>query len=160
VSAARSPFPRKIEDDKRLVWGRGLGGRFLQVIFVLDEDETVYVIHARPLDDQEKRRYRRLHKMKRKPYWEMTADELAEATKQFDEPMVADRSRPLSKSERAQWNRLKRKRGRPKIGKGIKRISVSIEQSLLKRVTAAAKKRRISRSKLFALALQQLCSNR
>jgi hypothetical protein len=92
--------------------------------------------------------------MKTKPYWEMTTKELAEATKQFDESMVVDRSRPLTEDERAQWKRIKKKRGRPKIGNGFKRISVSIERALLERVTAAAKKRRISRSKLFALALQ------
>jgi uncharacterized DUF497 family protein len=62
VRAARSPFPRKIEEDKWLVWGRGQGGRFLQVIFVLNEDRTAYVIHARPLDDREKRRFRRRQK--------------------------------------------------------------------------------------------------
>ena len=62
ISAARSPFPRKIQDDKWLVWGKGRRGRFLQAIFVLDEDETIYVIHARPLTDQEKRRYRRRKK--------------------------------------------------------------------------------------------------
>jgi uncharacterized protein len=60
VRRARSPFPRIIEDDKRLVWGRGSGGRFLQVVFVLDEDDTVYVIHARPLTDKEKHRYKRI----------------------------------------------------------------------------------------------------
>lgn len=59
VSLAKRPFPRKIEDDKWLVWGRGNGGRPVQVIFVLDEDETIYVIHARPLTDGEKRRFRR-----------------------------------------------------------------------------------------------------
>jgi uncharacterized DUF497 family protein len=59
VRGARNPFPRRIEEDKWLVWGRGRGGRFLQVIFVLDPDETVYVVHARPLIGQEKRRFRR-----------------------------------------------------------------------------------------------------
>jgi uncharacterized DUF497 family protein len=59
VRGARKPFPRKIEDDKWLVWGRGQGGRFLQVIFVVDPEETIYVIHARPLNKQEKRRLRR-----------------------------------------------------------------------------------------------------
>ena len=49
VKRARTPFPRMIEDDKRLVWGRGRGGRLLQVIFVLDDDATVFIIHARPL---------------------------------------------------------------------------------------------------------------
>ena len=57
VVAAASPLRR--EDDKWLVFGRGKGGRFLQVVFVLDEDDTVYVIHARPLTKREKRRLRR-----------------------------------------------------------------------------------------------------
>ena len=59
VRGARKPFPRKIEDEKWLAWGRGQGGRFLQVIFVVDPEETVYVIHAQPLNEQEKRRLRR-----------------------------------------------------------------------------------------------------
>ena len=80
--------------------------------------------------------------MKQKPDWEMTTKELAEATKQFDECFVIDHSRPLTAAERAQWNRLRRKRGRPKVGRGFKRISVSMEQGLLKRVTALAKKRK------------------
>ena len=60
VRKARSPFPRKIEEDKWLVWGRGHGGCYLQVIFVTDDDQTVYIIHARPLTDLEKRRLRRI----------------------------------------------------------------------------------------------------
>jgi uncharacterized DUF497 family protein len=46
-------------DGKYLVQGRGSGGRWLQVIYVLDDDGTVFVIHARPLLDREKRRHRR-----------------------------------------------------------------------------------------------------
>jgi uncharacterized DUF497 family protein len=60
VATCRSPFPRLIEDEKRLVWGRGLGGRLLQVVFIVDGDGTIFVIHARPLTDHEKRRYRRI----------------------------------------------------------------------------------------------------
>jgi uncharacterized DUF497 family protein len=59
IHAAGRPYPRKIEEDKWLTWGQGRGGRFLQVIFVTDENDTIYVIHARPLTDQEKRRLRR-----------------------------------------------------------------------------------------------------
>lgn len=59
VRFAKNPFPRKIEEDKWLVWGRGTGGRFLQVIYVMDQDRTVYIIHARSLDRREKRRFRR-----------------------------------------------------------------------------------------------------
>ena len=49
----------KIDGDKWLVWGRGWGGRLLQVIFVVDPADTIYVIHARPLTEQENRRLRR-----------------------------------------------------------------------------------------------------
>ena len=62
VSSARAPWPKAREDDKWLVWGPGRGGRLLQVVFVLDQDDAVYVIHARPLTDREKRRYRRSHR--------------------------------------------------------------------------------------------------
>lgn len=62
VRGARSPYPLHREDDKWLVWGTAapeLGARLLQVIFVLDEDDSIYVIHARPLTDREKHRFRR-----------------------------------------------------------------------------------------------------
>ena len=58
VRGARRPYPLHRQDDKWLVWGPGRGGRLLQVVFVLDEDDTVYVIHARPLTNREKRRRR------------------------------------------------------------------------------------------------------
>ena len=59
VENAASPYPLHREDDKWLVWGRGRGGRLLQVVFVIDDDDSVYVIHARPLTDREKRSFRR-----------------------------------------------------------------------------------------------------
>ena len=62
IENARRPFPLAREDDKWLVWGRGRGGRWLQVVFVIDEDDMVYVIHARPLTENEKRRLRRRSK--------------------------------------------------------------------------------------------------
>ncbi len=59
VRHAKRPYPLYREDDKWLVWGRGHGGRLLQVIFVIDDEGSLFVIHARPLTDKEKRRYRR-----------------------------------------------------------------------------------------------------
>ena len=93
--------------------------------------------------------------MKSKPYWEMTDDELAEATKEFDAPFVVDKSRPLTPSERKRWRNLKKKRGRPKVGRGFKRISVSIERGLLGRVNVLARRRHVNRSRLFALVLEE-----
>lgn len=95
----------------------------------------------------------------KKKYWEMTSNELEAATKQFDEPLVIDRSRPLTAAEREQWKRVKR-RGAAKAGQERQRISVTIEKGLLKRATALAKKRRVSRSKLFAIALEQALAAR
>ena len=62
VAGARQPYPRYHGDGKWLVWGPGRGGRLLQVVFVLDEDDTVYVIHARPLTRREKARLTRKRK--------------------------------------------------------------------------------------------------
>lgn len=59
VVTASRPYPLWQAEDKWLVWGPGAGGRLLQVVYVLDEDDQVYVIHARPLTDKEKQRHRR-----------------------------------------------------------------------------------------------------
>ena len=59
IRGARRPYPRRIEEDKWLVWGTRRGGRLIQAIFVMDEDDAAYVIHARTLTEQEKRRHRR-----------------------------------------------------------------------------------------------------
>ena len=40
VSGASEPFPLYRGDGKWLVWGRGRGRRYLQVVFVLDEDDS------------------------------------------------------------------------------------------------------------------------
>ena len=53
----------------------------------------------------------------KKPYWEMTAGELAKATEQFNEPFVVDKSRPLTEAEQDQWKRVRQKKGRPKVGR-------------------------------------------
>jgi len=47
------------EGDKYRAVGRGDGGRWLQVVFALTEDDEVFVIHARPLTDAEKHQERR-----------------------------------------------------------------------------------------------------
>lgn len=62
IRHARAPFPEERGDDKWRVWGQSADGRFLQVVFVLDPDETIFVIHARPLTDKEKKRLRRRKK--------------------------------------------------------------------------------------------------
>ena len=55
------------------------------------------------------------------------------------------RSRPLNARERKQWRRFQAKAGRPKIGKGAKTISLTVERGLLKQADAFAKKHGITR---------------
>lgn len=59
VNHARPPFPMKVDDEKRLVWGQTGAGRYLQVVYLIDLDDTIFVIHGRPLTDREKKRVRR-----------------------------------------------------------------------------------------------------
>jgi hypothetical protein len=59
-----------------------------------------------------------------KPFTQMSAAELAEATKQYD-AMVFDKTRPLSPKERKLWEHAKRVRGRPRVGRGARKISIS-----------------------------------
>ena len=66
VERASAPFPRKIDDEKELVWGPGRGGRLLQVIYVYSPGEVIYIIHARPLSAVEVRQYRRTRRRRGK----------------------------------------------------------------------------------------------
>jgi uncharacterized DUF497 family protein len=59
VRRTRPPYPLASADEKFLVWGPTAEGKFLQVVFVVDEEDSVFIIHARPLTDKEKKRYRR-----------------------------------------------------------------------------------------------------
>ena len=59
VRNAKRPFPMDEGRGKWTVWGQTENGDYLQVVFVLDPDETIYIIHSRPLTDKEKRNLRR-----------------------------------------------------------------------------------------------------
>ncbi len=80
--------------------------------------------------------------------------ELQEATRQFDEEMVVDRSQPLNARERRLWEKARRKPGRPKRGAGVKVISVSVERGLLGRSDQLAKALGLSRAALIERGLK------
>ncbi|MGO9115401.1 MAG: hypothetical protein ACLP9L_39830 [Thermoguttaceae bacterium] len=91
-----------------------------------------------------------------KPYTEMTAKELAKSTTKFNTEFVIDESREATPKEKAQWQRAKRKRGRPKTGMGVRVVSVSIESGLLKRTDRLAKKLKLRRTQLIAQGLEEV----
>jgi hypothetical protein len=82
---------------------------------------------------------------------DMTAAELTEATREFDHPFAFTNARPMTAAERLEERHLRR--GRPRIGKGAKKISISLEGNLLRRADALAKKRGLNRSELISSIL-------
>ena len=97
---------------------------------------------------------------RQKLYDRMTAAELRKATAQYDAelPAAADGlpGRPLNTVERKQWQKVRRKMGRPKIGKGAKRVMISLEARLLKQSDAFARKHSLSRSQMISEGLRRL----
>lgn len=59
VNHGRRPWPEKIGEGKWRVWGRTDAGTYLQVVYVFSPEDTVFVIHAMPLTEKQKRQYRR-----------------------------------------------------------------------------------------------------
>jgi uncharacterized DUF497 family protein len=59
VEHATRPWPANVGKGRYEVVGRGLDGEYLHVVYIFSPPGVVYVIHARPLREIEKRRYRR-----------------------------------------------------------------------------------------------------
>jgi hypothetical protein len=93
---------------------------------------------------------------KKKPYWEMTTEELAEATRQYDAPMPGLPGKPLTAKDRALHARANRKPGRPRIGAGVKVISLTMERNLLKEADAYTRQAGLTRSQFFARAVRSM----
>jgi hypothetical protein len=93
-------------------------------------------------------------KRTKKPLQEMTAPALAETTAELDAELAADTFGPLTPAMRARWEEAQRKPGRPRQGRGVQVISVSVEKDLLARSDALAKKLGISRARLIARGLK------
>jgi hypothetical protein len=86
----------------------------------------------------------------------MTTEELQEATKEFDEEFVFEKSRPLTPEERALWEEVKAKGQATSNGKPEAHIAVRVDKALLKRCMALAKKKRLSRDALIERGLRVL----
>ena len=84
----------------------------------------------------------------------MAAGVSAETTAEFDKQFASDSFRKPTAAEQTKLQRAKRKRGRPKVGKGVKVISVSIEQGLLEETDRLAKKLKVRRTKLISRGLR------
>lgn len=52
-------FPRRNRNDTWMVLGRGTGDRMVEVVYVMDDKITAFVIHAMPLTTRRRRGGRR-----------------------------------------------------------------------------------------------------
>lgn len=92
--------------------------------------------------------------IRQKPSTALTVRELDRMAAEFDREFVADTFGPPPPAVRARLRRAKRKRGRPPTGNGSQAISVTIEKTLLKKVDALARRRKLPRAQLVARGLR------
>ena len=91
------------------------------------------------------------------PSFDALSDEQKRQVSEYlDRPEAAREFRPLSGAQRRRWDRIRRKPGRPKLGKGTKVVSITVERGLLGRADAYAKAAGLSRARLVSLALTSL----
>jgi hypothetical protein len=93
-----------------------------------------------------------------KTYTNMTARELAQATKEFDAPVDFPSVKPsateLAKHRRASRSGGNAKRGRPLLGTGAARVMFTIAPDLLMRLDAFARKNHMKRSNLITASVE------
>jgi hypothetical protein len=100
---------------------------------------------------------------RKKRYWEMTADELAEATKEFDREIPAHKLRPLTPAQCELWNRAKRLPSRSIfITRGdspdTTTLLIRLKSDLVRRLDEYAKSRKITREQLMEKSVRTLLS--
>ena len=87
-------------------------------------------------------------------YTSMTTKELAEATKEFDREFIADTFGPPPPDAAALMETCPAQARPPAMGKGAKRISVSVEEGLLAESDALARRLKIPPAQLIAKCLR------
>ena len=92
-------------------------------------------------------------------YQKMTAAQLRKATSKFNRDMVVTESTPLDRKDATLWKSIRRKPGRPRVGSGVRVVSVSVERSLLDASDALARRMGISRAALIANGLRKLLTS-
>jgi len=78
---------------------------------------------------------------------------------EFDREFVADTFGSISRSERARFERARKRPGRPRIGAGAQAISVTVEKNLLRAIDRIAKQRKTTRARLIAKGLEAIVRN-
>lgn len=93
---------------------------------------------------------------KRKSLLQMTAAELARATVEFDREFVIDSFGSPDVPAKKRLASARRMPGRPRRGRGVRVISLTVERSLLERTDKLATKLKVSRARLVEIGLRQV----
>lgn len=89
----------------------------------------------------------------------MTPEEHQRLMDQFESETPEQRRaryKPVSPATQARLDRFVKKMGRPKLGKGTRVVSVSVEIDLLERADAYARKAGLKRAELFTQGLKSV----
>jgi hypothetical protein len=91
----------------------------------------------------------------RKWYSRMKLHELDRLAARLDREIDASALKPLTPAVRASERRSTRKRpGRPRMGKGAKRVLITMEQGLLDAVNAHIRRKNLTRAAFIAKAVR------
>ena len=91
-----------------------------------------------------------------KQFWEMTADELREATKEFDAPLDPSRLRAMSSAERKKFEREDGPGLSLFLRDGGCDVSIVLDDELMRRAKAYARKNKTTLPKLIDRGLRGL----
>src|ERR1041384_8083977 len=101
--------------------------------------------------------------MKRKAKKRSKFDRLSDAEKEAPylrmERIRADDGEPLNEADRRNHRKAGLRVGRPRIGKGAKRINISMERDLLKTADRFARRQGITRARLIAESVRAFLSS-
>jgi hypothetical protein len=92
-------------------------------------------------------------------YGKMTAEEWDKEVEKFDQEFIGDLGEPLDDAMKERLRRAQRRGrrlGRPRVGKGAKRVLVTIERGLLSESDAYAKVHGLTRAAVIAKGLRTL----
>ena len=93
--------------------------------------------------------------IKRPRYRDMTAEELAAATREYDAPGPEPKAVRVPARARAAERRIRNAiMGRPRIGEGSRKVLITVEGGLLRKADKVAKARKMSRSQFVAVGLK------
>lgn len=95
-----------------------------------------------------------------KHYSRMSVQELADATREFDREFVAETFGRAPKEAQAKLRRARRAVGRPRVGKGAKKVLITVERTLLAKADAYAKRFNINRSQMISEGLRRVIGSK